>query len=137
MILLRCGGRLHYGFPHMNLHSLEEQSNGLRDIWWVLVIGLALTAGLLYVAHRIELILRQQSKQYMKFIYQLYPWKCTNQKPSIVEQTEEQAIKTSKELSTFYSCLVVVRYPNNRSIFCMAEKGELTELDTLKTTEFI
>jgi hypothetical protein len=73
----------------------------------------------------------------MKFIYKLYPWNETNQKPSILEQTDKDAIRAAKQISIFYGCLVIVRYPDNNAIFCIAEHGELTELDTLKTLEII
>lgn len=103
----------------------------------LLFIILAILAALFLFASNLGAFLKRQNEPYMKFIYQLYPWASTNQNPSLVEETEEHAIKTAKELSTFYGCLVIVRYPDDRGIFCIAENGELTQLDTLKTTEFI
>lgn len=122
---------------YREFHYFEEQSDGLRDIVLILLIMFGIFAAMLLIGHVIGVILKRQTEEHMKFIFQLYPCGTVNQKPSLIEQTEEQAIKTAKELSIFYNCLVIVRYPDNHSILCMAENGELTEHDTLKTLEFI
>lgn len=107
------------------------------NVIYVVINIFTILAVLIFFGRFIGRILKRQNKSQMHFIYQLYPWGTSNLKPSLVEQTEEQAIKTAKELSTFYGRVVIVRYPDDRGIFCIAEDGELTELDTLKTLEFI
>lgn len=62
----------------------------------------------------------------MKFIYQFWPGHTANESPSLLDQTEEEAIKTAVDLSNFVRHrLIIVRYSVDKKILCMAEQGNL------------
>ena len=110
---------------HREFSYFEEQTNGLQSLVVTIVLSVVICLALLAIGSWFGRLLKQQTEQYMKFIFQLYPGMKANETPSLVEQTEEQAIEQAKELSTFYDKLVIVRHPETKQIVCIAEKGEL------------
>jgi hypothetical protein len=120
---------LHVPYIHYrHIDYFEEQTNGLKDIIFVVIISILIFIMLLSIGSWIGKILKRQTIQYMKFIYQTSLASVVNQNSSLVEQTSEQAIEKAKELSLLLRCTIFVRYPNH-TLLCSAKNGNILCID--------